>query len=135
MKEVVYDIIFAIAVAGIFYFSLSFILGSRMPIVTVVSDSMTPIINRGDLLVTYHPKAFHVGDIVVYRVESFGYPIVHRIIRIEERNGERIYAMKGDNNPSEDPWMVGEANIIGKVVFSLPLLGTPRLFLFRVFGI
>ncbi len=135
MREVVGDVVFAVAVAIAVYFLLSSVLGSSMPIVTVVSDSMLPLVNRGDLLVTYMPSEFRVGDIVVYRVETFGYPIVHRIVRIEERDGEKVYVMKGDNNPNEDPWMVGKGNIVGKVAFSVPLVGTPRLLIFRLFGI
>ena len=135
MKEWLYDTIIAVIVAIAVYYSLSYLLSSPMPIVTVVSDSMLPIIHRGDILVTHTPQQFKVGDIIVYRVPTFGYPIVHRIVDIEKRNGETIYFMKGDNNPVEDPWSITRSNIIGKVVFDLPLIGFPRLYVFKLIGI
>ena len=134
MEEWISDTIIAVLVAVVAYYSLSYILGSPMPIVTVVSDSMLPIIHRGDLLVTYMPHEFRVGDIIVYRVPMFGYPIVHRIVRIEEKNGQKIYFMKGDNNPVQDPWSIEKGNIIGKVVFDFPLIGFPRLYVFKLIG-
>ena len=41
-----------------------------------------------------------VGDIISFKTGN--YINTHRIVRIEEKNGEEVYITKGDNNNSED---------------------------------
>jgi signal peptidase len=58
---------------------------------------------------------------------------VHRIIEIQYRSldGKLYFRTKGDNNPSADYWrgsecwngMIPQENVIGKVIFSVPLIG------------
>ena len=125
----------AILLALIIYKSLSIAFATPMPVVTVVSDSMVPIINRGDLLLVTSPKNAKIGDIVVYKVSVMGnIPIVHRLIGKETVNGKEYWVIKGDNNPSSDPWLITDDNIVGKVVLDFPLLGYPRMLLYRLLG-
>lgn len=62
--------------------SLSVISDSPSPIVVVLSGSMEPAFQRGDLLFLWNrsPKA-EVGEIVVYNVKDKDIPIVHRVVR------------------------------------------------------
>lgn len=62
--------------------SLSVLADSPSPIVVVLSGSMEPAFQRGDLLFLWNrsPKA-EVGEIVVYNVKDKDIPIVHRVVR------------------------------------------------------
>ncbi len=129
-KEITIALVIAVAI----YKFLTIATGSPLPFVTVVSDSMLPIIHRGDLLFVVRPAEYRTGDIVVYEVSVVPYPIVHRLIGREEVDGTMYWKIKGDNNPDSDPWLITDQNIRGKVVLNFPLLGLPRMLMFRMVG-
>ena len=129
MKDIM-EIISAVIVAWLFYQGLAFVTGTPMPIVSVVSQSMEPVLHRGDLLFVVGPKNLGVGDIIIYDRPEVSYTIVHRI----NASTENGYIIKGDNNPVPDAGYVQEYQIKGRVVFAMPLLGYPRLAL-NVIGI
>ncbi len=90
---------------------------------TIISESMAPDYEVGDMLLTYHVKEedLKVGDDVVYlgKVNDFKDKIVtHRIIKIDSR----IHT-KGTNNPVADP-SIDYSQIYGKVIFKLSVLST-----------
>jgi len=63
---------------------LSLITDSPSPIVVVLSGSMEPAFQRGDLLFLWNRNLVaetQVGEIVVYNVKDKDIPIVHRVIR------------------------------------------------------
>lgn len=61
---------------------LSVFTASNSPIVVVLSGSMEPAFQRGDLLFLWNrgPRA-DVGEVVVYNVRGKDIPIVHRVLR------------------------------------------------------
>lgn len=61
---------------------LSIFSASDSPIVVVLSGSMEPAFQRGDLLFLWNrsPRA-DIGEIVVYNVRGKDIPIVHRVVR------------------------------------------------------
>ena len=61
---------------------LSVFTASSSPIVVVLSGSMEPAFQRGDLLFLWNrsPRV-EVGEIVVYNVRGKNIPIVHRVMR------------------------------------------------------
>ena len=62
--------------------TLSVITNSPSPIVVVLSGSMEPAFQRGDLLFLWNrDKRAEVGEIVVYNVKGKDIPIVHRVVR------------------------------------------------------
>ncbi|MBU5688149.1 MAG: signal peptidase I [Candidatus Aenigmarchaeota archaeon] len=146
---------FAIAILLILFmnYGLGFILKTDLPVVAVISESMThdkttelvhysflekeygysreeidswPIKNgfrKGDVLVI---KGVDPSEIKVGDVIVFD--IEGQKIPIVHRiikidNGE--ITTKGDHNPIEDPWKI--ERIHGKVVFVIPFLGWPKL--------
>ncbi len=153
------EIILAVFAAWVFYQLLIFALGTPMPVVSVVSQSMyhqknfdgwwnssggyyeriglgsedfkkftaANGLSRGDLLVVSRGD-YKIGDVVLYNRPEVRYTIVHRIAA--EKNGG--FVIKGDNNAAEDPGTVKKEQIIGKVVFAMPMLGYPRLALYAV---
>jgi len=78
---------------------------SESPIVVVLSGSMEPAFFRGDLLflTNYEEEPIRVGEIVVFKIEGRDIPIVHRVIKVHEReNGTIKFLTKGDNNSVDD---------------------------------
>ena len=62
--------------------TLSVVADSPSPIVVVLSGSMEPAFQRGDLLFLWNrDKRAEVGEIVVYNVKGKDIPIVHRVVR------------------------------------------------------
>ncbi|MFH0832757.1 MAG: signal peptidase I [Candidatus Aenigmatarchaeota archaeon] len=134
-KDIV-EIIVAFVVAWIFLQGLGFAFGTRMPITSVVSESMEPILNVGDLVVVVAPQNLKAGDIILFdgfdgiECRQKG-PIIHRIIKI---NDDGSYETKGDNNVRQlsCEHNITKEKLVGKVVLASPLLGYPRLALYAV---
>ena len=89
----------------------------------IVSESMEPTINRNDVIfIKEVPReSLKIGDIISFKVGN--YINTHRILRIEEKNGEIVYITKGDNNNSEDRGYVKFQDIEGKYLFKIPGFG------------
>ena len=58
-------------------------LWTESPIVVVLSGSMEPSMQRGDILVLHKTTPIEVGDIIVYSIEGEGIPIVHRVTIVQ----------------------------------------------------
>jgi len=97
----------------------------------VMSDSMSPGINRGDLVILKSAAAnsLTVGEIVQYRKGI--HFVLHRIVSIEER-GIRT---KGDANKGADPLLVSREHITAKAVGLLRGFGTPALLVQQIIQI
>lgn len=129
-------IVLGFIVAYSVMFGLGIILNTPTPVVSVFSESMIPVLNKGDMIFVYNNDDYEVGDIIVYEnLETrrvLGYPIIHRIIDI---NGGAIKT-KGDNNPAPDPWgSIYKNDIYGKVAVKLPLLGWVKIVFTEITGI
>lgn len=94
---------------------------------TVLSGSMKPKINPGDIVVVTNKanNKLKKDDIITFKEEND--VITHRIIDIKD-NG---YITKGDNNNSIDSFIVYPENVIGKVLFHIPKIGYIVEFLAR----
>lgn len=92
----------------------------------VLTESMAPAIDPGDLVLTVSPERLtpKVGDVVSYTARRFdGAPVgtfSHRIIAGDPVTG---FTLKGDNNPNPDVQRPTLADIDGVVIFVLPYLG------------
>jgi signal peptidase I len=73
---------FIMSSAFMMWKGLSIAADSQSPIVVVLSGSMEPAFQRGDLLFLWN-RAYptSIGDIVVYKVQGKDIPIVHRVVR------------------------------------------------------
>jgi len=107
-----------VLLAIIILYAISFLLINS---VYIVANSMAPAIGSGSLIfyTTNLADGIEEGDVIVYKVPAREYPIAHRVYEI---NDEGIKT-KGDNNINVDPWVITEEYIIGKMRFSIPLLG------------
>ena len=85
----------------------------------VATGSMADTINIGDVVIVKINDKIQENDIIVYKEEkSF---ITHRVIEI---NDESIIT-RGDANNSEDK-PIQTNQILGKVIYNIPQLGTWR---------
>lgn len=97
--------------------------------VGVATASMVPELNVGDL--TFIKKCtandVKVQDIIEYQMD--GYTVIHRIKNIYQEDGEFFFITKGDNNDSEDKIPVREEQLIGKVIFKIPYVALPTIWI------
>ena len=78
---------------------------SESPVVVVLSGSMEPAFQRGDILFLTNTKvSMDVGDIIVFKVDGRDIPIVHRVLKKHQRKSDLhdFYLTKGDNNNVDD---------------------------------
>ena len=87
------------------------------------SGSMQPALNPGDItiIISTPPSTIEVGDIIQYRTADA--PITHRVTDTYTSGGSRWFITKGDANNAPDPDPVGQDQVMGKVVFTIPQLG------------
>jgi len=67
-----------------------------------------------------------VGDVVLFQPPASGEPrspLMHRIISIEEVDGQRVFSTKGDANQSPDPWKLTINGEGGRLAFVVPWVG------------
>ncbi|CAD6566000.1 MAG: Signal peptidase complex catalytic subunit [Alectoria sarmentosa] len=112
---------------------LSVATDSPSPIVVVLSGSMEPAFQRGDLLFLWNRgQNTQVGEIVVYNVKGKDIPIVHRVVRRYGGGDEPLQLLtKGDNNLADDTelyargqdYLTRSTDIIGSVVGYVPFVG------------
>lgn len=91
----------------------------------VLSDSMSPEIHAGDVVVVDDVPAgqIEVGDVVTYDSTDANQLITHRVVSISESGGERQFETKGDANEESDPRPVPASAVVGVVQFHVPLIG------------
>jgi signal peptidase I len=98
-------------------------LGGPAGYIIIRGSSMVPTYASGDLVIVRTAGAYHVGDVVAYRVPDgdigAGLTVIHRIVG----TGRDGFFMRGDNNASIDPWTPKASNILGKAWVSVPGFG------------
>ena len=84
---------------------------------TVMSGSMSPALNPGDLVIvkSEEPNYINIGDVVTVESKEFTY--THRVV--EKLDGGR-FRLKGDANEEHDQGLIESSQIIGKVILVFP---------------
>lgn len=107
----------------------------------VLSGSMSPSINTGNIVFTAKPNNVAVGDIITFKRNNTN--VTHRVVAVTDRNGQKIsglmspllrgggiyYQTKGDANKSIDSTLVLQKDLVGRAVFQVPQLGKFSAFL------
>ena len=87
----------------------------KLPLI-VLTDSMYPVIESGDLIIcsTTEAEEIEVGNVIAFfDPASNGSAIVtHRVIEVTEQNGEIAWRTKGDNNNTEDRLSVPASKLV-----------------------
>ena len=108
----------------------------------IISESMIPSINVYDAVVTMRADEndIKVNDIITFlskEIETAGTPITHRVIGIvyDESNINVLgYRTKGDNNNTADFALIAPDEVIGKVMFRIPMIGYLQTFMTKPVG-
>jgi signal peptidase I len=107
-----------------------FVLGSILPtertytLRVVQSGSMEPAIPTGSVVATIPRSEYRVGDAVTFTgIRAQEASVTHRIIGIEENQGQTLFVTKGDTNDHEDLRRVTEEEIMGSVFLVVPYVG------------
>jgi len=109
------------------------VLGSALgssPVYVVVSKSMVPTLQVGDLVITQNVpfNNIHVGQVIIYvqplgNGACAGLTIVHRVVAITS-GGLMTQGDDRATNPNTDPWDPVPAQCVkGVVVLAVPYLG------------
>ena len=93
----------------------------------IISGSMQPELNIGDIVFVKKEMDLHEGDIISFRQGQS--VITHRINKVIDEDGKIVYQTKGDYNNIEDSGTITAETIEGKVIWKLPKLGNVSLFL------
>ena len=111
---VVIVVLFAILLVGVRLFGIQ--------VYSVISGSMEPEYPVGSLIYVKEVDAsqVEVGEVITYVLPN-DMPSTHRVISIDKQN--QCFQTKGDANETADGAPVSFKNLIGKPVFSIPLLG------------
>jgi hypothetical protein len=102
-------------------------------------------LNIGDILVLWgnEPENFNVGDLLVFIpqdksfFENYG-PVIHRIVKIYDENGEVYFRTKGDHNSISAVGFenkIKKEDVIGSPILRIPYLGYIKLGLYKLFSI
>ena len=115
-------------------------LNTQTPMVVVVSGSMEPEINKGDLLFLRGMDAEHIkeqdsdheGDIIVYDARGLWEgapedPIVHRVVDKYYEDGRWYFITKGDANAKVDKEPVSASRVLGVVCGRVPYVGWVKI--------
>lgn len=87
--------------------------------------------SKGDILfiVKAKPEKIKIGDIIIFNAGQQN-PIIHRVIKIKQENGNYIFSTMGDNNNGQlsVETTINENQLVGKAVFRiLPSVGWAKL--------
>ena len=109
----------AAVLAGLAY--LVFVMGFRA--YPVLSDSMEPLVQRGDMVLYVNPDTSppSQGDVIVFTPNldaDTTLPVVHRWV---DTAPDGTIITQGDNNDRRDPWRTTAADVNGVVIGYLPL--------------
>lgn len=145
----VLNLCLVITTAFMFYKGLAVVSNSPSPIVVVLSGSMEPAFQRGDILFLWNrhnseaplspegkytkSPTVNIGDIVVYNIKNRDIPIVHRVVRshYSQKTNKQLLLTKGDNNPMDDldlyahkqMYLERNGEVVGSVKGYIPLVG------------
>ncbi len=99
----------------------------------VLTDSMYPEIQSGDLIICHTSEAenVEVGDVIAFfDPAGNGTSIVtHRVTEITEQDGELAFITKGDANNVEDRMPVPAEDLVGVFQNRIPGMGSVAMFM------
>lgn len=111
------------------------VLDTDKPVVSVVSCSMHPQLQVGDILLVEGVEFEQIekGQIIVYSTPEMDIPVVHRVIE----TGPGHLETKGDNNPDQLDFEknVTPAQVHGTVLFRIPRVGGLKILAMDLAGL
>ncbi len=90
----------------------------------VLSGSMEPAVPVGSVVFIAPSATYAVGDIITFGEDTKKrVPVTHRIVSVEREAGSVRYQTKGDANEQADNLPIKHAEVLGRVVLTVPRLG------------
>ena len=124
LKIIYYIVIAFIVLVAILLIVSAFPIPGNYKVLVVKSGSMEPVIKTGSVVVVKPARDYKIGDIITFGPYSkTKAPTTHRIYEMKVEGGELIFITKGDANNAPDTREIKKADIVGKVLFSVPFLG------------
>ena len=92
---------------------------------TVLSGSMQPLLDVGDVVVTKPVVArdVRVGDVITFPDEEREELVTHRVRSIQLVGERASIETRGDANDASEQWSVASDGSVGRVAYHLPLVG------------
>ena len=105
----------------------------RYGTLVIATESMTGEINKADAVIfeSYDDQIVIKGQVIVFKKNNS--VVVHRVVNIENINGQTRYYTKGDANDTVDSGYITKADIMGIVEYKIPYVGYPTLWLRSLF--
>ena len=129
LKQIILFLLFGLAIVVGFFTVLQVVTAlSGAPVIMVlVGDSMLPALNPYDVVILepLGDEDVKVGDVIATKSNDpliTSNSIVHRVIKVWEKDDKSFVQTKGDNNKSPDHAMASE-DIVGRMKYSVPLFG------------
>ncbi|MBT8159628.1 MULTISPECIES: signal peptidase I [Arthrobacter] len=125
--NVIATVVMVAAVAGFAFLAVGpRVLGYQTS--TMLTGSMSPLINPGDVVVTVPVPVseLKIGDIITYHIPVQDQRVeTHRIIKLDVNSqGTATVQTKGDANNGPDPWTATLATpTVDREIFTIPHLG------------
>lgn len=106
------------AVLVLLVFAWPAALGGATSYVVVSGVSMEPMLESGDLAVVRRASSYELGDVIAFRTVDGD--VIHRIVGGSAEDG---FVTQGDNVDRVDPYRPRPAEIRGREVLHLPVVG------------
>lgn len=112
---------------------------------TVITESMEPVINVGDMAIVTNPTAnkldaLEVGDIITFNADidynGTKEIVTHYVFSITENSqGDRVIRTNRYGSTTPDPWILSDADVLGVYAFRIPWIGNLVNFIKSPYGI
>jgi signal peptidase I len=140
MLKIVDRIFIAFLLGMVIIIALTYLGWVRL--LVVKSGSMAPEIPVNSLLLIVprqsifnNESVYRTGEVISFKPVGTKAFVTHRIVGVSQRSGQTLYETKGDGNTSNDPKLIPQSSVFGKMVFSLPGLGNLASFLNSFLGL
>lgn len=101
----------------------------------ILSDSMEPHIKTGSVVYvkSCQPSEVETGDVITFKTSVQNNAVAtHRVVLNDQNNA--AFVTKGDHNEEADAIPVSYERLLGKVMVSIPFLGTLYLWIVSALG-
>ena len=121
LGNILFNFLAIITVISVGFVAFNFLSGAKGYAVT--SQSMAKTLERGDVVFSREAEfdELKIGDVVTVGSADGKEYFTHRIVDIDREN--KTVSTKGDNNPDRDPMDTPADRIVGRMWYSVPLLG------------
>ena len=96
---------------------------TRIKMYTIGSNSMKKLISKGDVVIVDQKiNKIKKNNIIMFKKD--GKIILHRVVELID---DDLYITKGDNNKTNDEWVVRREEVIGNYIFNIKYIGWPTI--------